>query len=365
MCPGHDCAKGGLTKVGDAGSSAAFDVDGDLLASFEFGGRFGEDSFPSVSPAQQAKFRADFLAQVAGVLARLHKYGWLAPNAVLPPRVTSGPYRPRTDFHVFVSEVYARSRSLVPAWFGQRGWMEFPAHRVVAGEAAIAHELVHVLFPNASRMLAEGLSVYLQDKLSDVPVYPNFGEPLEDMVEALLSPHGDQAPDVLWKMDLDAFEQISTPDELGLRLGKNMIGAKSGAGEAEPPTAEVKAVYAVAGSLVEFLLENPIEDDLLTESNFGALYNSTPLRPLERCSGPPDRWLACYQGKGKSYSFADIGLLWKTYMHVILFSGGKDEIPIPDTYRKMKLVAKLYSKLKGMEDRAPAKPAARQRKKGK
>jgi hypothetical protein len=365
MSPGDDGAKNGVMKVGKAGRGTAFDFDSELLARFDFGGRFGVDGFPSVSPVQQTKFRADFLAQVAKVLAQLHKYGWLAPDVALPPRAISGPYRPQTDFHVFISEMYAKSRSLVPAWFGQRGWMEFPAYRVAAGEAALAHEIVHVLFPNASRMLAEGLSVYLQDKLSDAPVYPNFGEPLEDLLESFLSTYKDQAPDMLWKMDLDAFEQISTPDELGLRLGRVMIGAKPGAGlkqgDDEPPTAEVRTVYALAGSLVEFLLENPIEDDLLTEKNFGALYNSTPLRPLERCSGSPDRWQASYKGKGISYSFTDIGLLWKTYMHVILFSGEKDEIPIPDDYRKMKLVAQLYSKLKSIEDRALGNPAARKR----
>jgi hypothetical protein len=33
--------------------------------------------------------------------------------------------------------------------------MEFPAWRVMAGEAAIMHELVHVYFPNGNRLLAE------------------------------------------------------------------------------------------------------------------------------------------------------------------------------------------------------------------
>jgi hypothetical protein len=243
--------------------------------------------------------------------------------------------------------------------------MEFPAHRVVAGDAAIAHELVHVLFPNAGRMLAEGLAVYLQNKVSRVPVYPNFGEPLEDMVAAFLRGYGAQAPEMLWKMNLDAFEQISTPDELSLSLGNITVGAKSGAGEDEPPAAETRTVYAVAGALVEFLLENPIEDGLLTNNNFGALYNSTPLRPLERCSSAPDRWQACYRGKGKSYSFSDIALLWKTYMHFIMFSGGKEEIPIPDHYGRIRLVANLQKKLEGMTAEAQVPAARRPRKKGK
>jgi hypothetical protein len=49
-------------------------------------------------------------------------------------------------------------------------------------------------------------------------------------------------------------------------------------------------------------------------------------------------------------------------MHFILFSSGKDEIPIPDNYRKIQLVANLYGKLKGIESQASAKPAARPKK---
>ena len=55
----------------------------------------------------------------------------------------------------------------------------------------------------------------------------------------------------------------------------------------------------------------------LTERNFGTLYKSTPLRPLQRNSGHPDRWRACFQANGTSFSFARAHL-WKTYMHFIL-----------------------------------------------
>jgi hypothetical protein len=348
MCTGDDCAKLGVVRIAEAGSSTAFEFGGDLLAEFDFSGRFGGDSYPCVSPTQQTKFQADFVAQVAKVLKHLHEYRWLAPDAVLPPRVVAGPYRPRADFHVFVSEMYGKSRSLVPAWAGQRGWMEFPAYRVAGGDASIAHELTHVLFPNGNRMLAEGLAVYLQNKVSTVPVYPNFGEPLEELVAAfLLSTYEDEACDMLWNMNLDAFEQISTPDELGLRLGEKMIGAKPGFGlkdgDDDPPPEETKAVYVVAGSLVEFLIENPIGDALLTRKNFGALYNSTPLRPFERGCGDSARWQAHYQGKGK-YSFTELGLLWKTYMHVKLVGAGKK---IPDDFAKMPLVSALAKQLRG------------------
>jgi hypothetical protein len=347
MWPGEDCATPGTLRVGKAG---------DLLASFNFVGRTGQHCYPCVSPAQQTKFQEDFKEQLEGVQAELSSHKdrdnneWLSPDASLPPRVTSGPYRPRSDFHVFVSEAYGKSKALVPAWLGQRGWIEFPAHRVVAGEAAIAHELVHVLFPNGNRMLAEGLAVYLQYKLfPNIPVYPNFGDRLETLVaDFLRMNYKNDARHALWNMDLDALERISTPDKLSLRIGRDaLIGAKPG--DPDPSPGEVKTIYAVAGSLVGFLLENLIEDELLTENNFGALYKSTPLRPLERDSGDPDRWRHCYQANGRSYSFTELGLLWKTYMHFILFSrpvaGRKDEIPIPEGFARIPLVARLYEKL--------------------
>jgi hypothetical protein len=349
--------------VGKAGNIKKFKFEADLLARFDFSGRIDQDTFPTVSPAQQKKFQSDFVRQFKRVQEQLSKYKWLSRETVLPPRLKSGPCRPPSDFHVFVSDSYDLSRALVPAWRGQRGWMEFPAHRVVVGEATIAHELVHVLFPNGNRMLAEGLAVYLQQKLFPrLPVFPNYLEPLEKVVLAFLSTLPGSPADGLWNMDLDGLESISTPDDLYMRIGSRPFIGGDPANSSSPPTPhEVKFVYAVAGSLVEFLLENPIEENgLLTERNFGALYQSTPLRPLEREAGAPDRWQKFYkgkngQGKATSYSFKDLGLLWKTYMHFILFSGGKQEIPIPDRYRKMELVAKLYGKLKGIEGRAAAK----------
>jgi hypothetical protein len=361
-------------KVGKAGNIKKFTFDADLLARFDFGGRIDQDSFPCVSSERQSKFQSDFLSQFKKVHNQLAKYKWLSPDAPLPPRITSGPYRPPTDFHVFVSDAYDLSRSLVPSWFGRRGWMEFPAHRVVVGEATIAHELVHVLFPNGNRMLAEGLAVYLQYKLFPrLQVYPNYGEPLEEVVRDFLSTtFKENASDALWSVDLEGLESISTPDDLFMRIGaRPYIGGDPARTDSPPDPHETKFIYAVVGSFVEFLLENPIEEnDLLTESNFGALYQSTPLRPLERDSGAPDRWKKFYKSKNgqhgtTSYSFKDLDLLWKTYMHFILFSGGKVEIPIPDGYRKIELVSKLFRKLKGIEDPTSAKPAAGRRRQGK
>jgi hypothetical protein len=352
--------------VGKASNSNKFKFDADLLARFEFGGRFGEDSFPCVSPDQQKRFQAEFVEHFKKVQAQLDQFKWLASDRPLPPRVVTGPYQPRADFHVFVSEMYNLSKALVPSWLGQRGWMEFPAHRVVAGEASVGHELVHILFPSGNRMLAEGLAVYLQYKLfPEASVYPNFGAPLESLVESHLSenypgPPGNQA-NALWSMDLSGLERIATPDELSLRIGKDLIGARPGV--MDPPQEEVKTIYGAAGSFVGFLLENPIGQGygLLNERNFGALYQSTPLRPLERDPGAPDRWQKFYRGKGLSYTFGDLALLWKTYMHFLLFDGGAAPVPIPDDYRRKQLVAKLYNKLRGMVGQSSTRPAAAQR----
>src|SRR5215203_6026046 len=90
--------------------------------------------------------RHEFAADFRGDLARLEDWAaswqWTAP--------------PIPKLRVLVSSRFKISRSLVPAWSDQRGYMEFPAWRVVAGKAAITHELVHVYFPNGNRLLAEG-----------------------------------------------------------------------------------------------------------------------------------------------------------------------------------------------------------------
>jgi len=352
-------------------AAARVTTAGNLLAAFDFNGRWAQSSFACLSPAQQTKFQQDFRDQLEAVVARLSAYKnrdgdpWLSPDHLLPPRLTSGPYQPRSDFHVFVSEAYPIARALVPAWLGQRGWMEFPAHRVVAGEAAIAHELVHVLLPNGNRMLAEGLATYLQHKLfPTMLVFPNFGCSFEEMVGAFLRTRYPANPSgALWRMNLGALEQISTPDRMSLRVGANVIGSR--AMDQAPAPEEEKAIYAIVGSLTEFLIENPIGDDLLTETNFGALYKSTPLRPLERDSGDPGRWQRCYRSDGRSYSFAELALLWKTYMHFLLFrrpfNGTGDGTPIPEELAQIPLVEKLYQKLHAMVELRPL-PAARDKK---
>ena len=83
-----------MKVVGKAGSVKAFEFSGELLALFDFSGQRDNNSYPGVSPAQQKKFAADFVSQLKMVQEQLAAYKWLSPDAVLPPRVTSGPCVP-------------------------------------------------------------------------------------------------------------------------------------------------------------------------------------------------------------------------------------------------------------------------------
>ena len=118
-------------------------------------------------PGTQDEFQADLRRD----LERLEQ--WAAENCWLP--LQPPPLR------IVVSRKYRISRSLVPAWEGRAGSMEFPAWRVAARRSAIAHELVHVAFPNGNRLLAEGLAIYLQAEIGGNPAFPNFGRSLHDV----------------------------------------------------------------------------------------------------------------------------------------------------------------------------------------
>src|SRR5262249_53879857 len=124
---------------------------GDAVATFHFDEQDDGVPYPCLSPAQQEQFVADFCTEAASLKTWSRGVNW-APA-------------PCQDLQVFVSDDYRISRSLVPASVGRRGRMEFPAWKAVAGEAAIAHELVHVYFPNGNRLLAEGLAVFLQAEI--------------------------------------------------------------------------------------------------------------------------------------------------------------------------------------------------------
>jgi hypothetical protein len=219
--------------------------------------------------AGQNEFKIDFHKDMARLAAWAATQRWSA--------------LPISKLQVVVSNRYKISRSLVPAWSGHAGNMEFPAWRVIARKAAIAHELVHVFFPNGNRLLAEGLAVYLQAEIGGNPAFPNFGRPLHDLTHELLRgmvPGFSRAdPSSLDPIDLAELDAIETPSPLTLRVGTDFYG--------EEPRGQAH-IYPIAGSFVQFLIETRGLEV------FRKLYDLTPLAPLQRNAGSPDRWVSVY-----------------------------------------------------------------------
>ena len=167
----------------------------------------------------------------------------------------------------------------MPAWYGHAGHMEFPAWRVIARKAAIAHELAHVFFPNGNRFLAEGLAVHLQAEIGGNPAFPNFGMPLHELALKNLrnmAPGDPRCLDLINLADLDA---LATPGPLELRVGAELYG--------EEPRGQ-SHLYSLAGSFARFLIEMHGMD------RFRALYALSPLVPLQQNAGTPGRWMDVY-----------------------------------------------------------------------
>ena len=185
--------------------------------------------------------------------------------------------------------------------------MEFPAVESVAREAAIAHELVHVFFPNGNRTLAEGFAVYVQQALFSKqltnPAFPNFGEPLNMLVSQITRPSQRGFIGIpLDKIDLVSMDRISTPNELQLRAGRVRL-------EVPGPN------YVVVGSFVQFLIEDfrPAEPAETRMKKFRDLYLATPLVPLEREPGKLDRWTSAY-----GISLADLQDQWRQHIRSLI-----------------------------------------------
>jgi hypothetical protein len=223
-----------------------------------------------LAPAQQHRFKFDFCSEIAHLRAWSSEQGW--------PSSSPG------QLQVFVSDDYKLSKSLVPAWFGHQGRMEFPAWRVMAGEAAIMHELVHVYFPNGNRLLAEGLAVYLQARIGGNSAFPNFGMPLHqaarDSLPKVVPEFTGESPKGLAPIHLAELDAIATPDALALSLGQRRYGRNP---------QEQARIYSIAGSFAQFLIETHGMDKLR------ALFMRTPLIPFERAAGSPARWIEVYE----------------------------------------------------------------------
>jgi hypothetical protein len=261
--------------------SSGFDGE----ATYHFEGRVEGLSFPSLSPAQQAQFKADFGREIARLNAWAIENNWL-------------PAPPAPHLRIFVSDEYKISKALLPVSTGQRGRMEFPAWKIVAGEAAIMHELVHVYYPNGNRLLAEGLAVHLQAHIGANFAFPDFGRPLHDLardqVKKMLTAAPGEFADRLDEMRLGDLDKIATPSPLRLRVGLNLYQDDAG-GPAH--------LYPVAGSFLQFLIDSEGIDKLR------AVYLRTPLRPFERDAGSLERWMDAY---GKS--FGELEKQWKSQL---------------------------------------------------
>src|SRR5262245_38661018 len=86
----------------------------------------------------------------------------------------------KEPIRVHVDSSYRISRALVPGQLGNRGFIEMPVRRMRANDGALLHEIVHVYAPNGNRFLAEGVAVYVHQKLAGNRAFPNFGGPLDD-----------------------------------------------------------------------------------------------------------------------------------------------------------------------------------------
>jgi hypothetical protein len=241
----------------------------DARAMFRFDGQVGGTAYSSLSLAQQNEFTTDFCRE----LARLKQ--WAAALHWLPCDVE--------ELQVVVSDKLKISKSLVPAWYGRAGYMEFPAQRVIARKAAIAHELAHVFFPNGNRFLAEGLAVYLQAEIGGNPAFPNFGTPLHELARELLQRMAPELalgnPKGLDKVRIVELDEIATPAPLELEVGEDFYG-EDARGQSH--------IYPVAGSFIQFLI------DSRGMEKFRALYMRTPLVPLRWNVGVSGRWMDVY-----------------------------------------------------------------------
>jgi hypothetical protein len=128
---------------------------------------------------------------------------------------------------IHVDRAYRISRALVPAALGNRGFMEMPLRHVRAHTGALVHEIVHIYAPHDNRFLAEGLAVYLQERLGGNPAFPNVrGEDFQGLARARLA----EVP------ALAVLNAVRTPAPLS-------------------QVADTRAAYIVAGSFVGFLIE--------------------------------------------------------------------------------------------------------------
>jgi len=231
------------------------------------GGRVASWDFDGVTAAQQKKFKDSFCRQILAVERWVKKQRLPGPKKIPPLKIT-------------VSMQFPLAMSLVPAWQGNWGVMQFPATRVAAGQVNMAHELVHVYLPNGNRMLAEGLAAFAQDEIGSNPAFPNFGKNIDKMVRC------DIKPQDLRKVSLARLDKIRTPDLMTIG-GRSRSSSLSG--------------YVVASSVVRYLI------DTYGMTKFRKLYGRTPFVPGRQVGRTSDDWKAIY-----GQSIRDIEKAWKS-----------------------------------------------------
>lgn len=148
---------------------------------------------------------------------------------------------------IHVSSSYRISRALTPAYQGNSGFMEMPLAHVRSKTGALLHEVVHIYAPNDNRFLAEGLAVYLQERLGGNPAFPNFIK--EDF--SVLA--GCRLSEV---RSLEMLHTVRTPQPLS-----NIT--------------QERTAYILAGSFVGFLIEKyglPRFQDLYRTGNYDSVF---------------------------------------------------------------------------------------------
>ena len=239
---------------------------GGTKAAFSFGNHLstpGQEHYPRLSDVQKDAFVSAFCREVTNVRNWHANEGWGA-SPTLP------------NLKISVDDKFESSGSLVHMALGEAGRIDFPAHEVEVGQTGIAHELTHLFLPNGNRFLAEGLAVYVQQKIGSNHAMPNFGMPLDQIVrEFTCGMHLVEIP----RPDLENIrfaeaDRIATPTLITLRIG--VVPYQSA------------YAYAIFGSFVQFLIESQGMD------KFRKLYHLTPLKPGERNEGSPDRWATVY-----------------------------------------------------------------------
>jgi hypothetical protein len=272
---------------------------GGRLVAFDFVDQVDGVTYESVVlPQDQANFISAFCVEVAKVEKWFLDQKWL--KSPVAPRQALGSYAPQqvfelndVDLRVSVSQQNAISRAVLPAAEGRRGAMEFPAREVNPLTAGIAHELTHLYFPNGNRFLDEGFATYLQNKIGTNPALPDYQHDLHALMLKLaceIDSDVNSSPSPTPAGGLDQIsvvelERAVTPTPLVLQLTSK----------------PVVAAFIVAGSFVRFLIDSYGLD------TFHDLYVMTPLKPLHRDGGTPDRWKLPYGG----LSLGDLENKWK------------------------------------------------------